>query len=365
MTTADDDARAVAGAWDEFCDTLREAGRTVLERSAPPPGGPRSGAPGTAPPSADGYHHLTQLLSLGIDLFLARADADFPELTTVIDPTRKWALDNPVSHYDRAPIAGDGTYRVTGHRGTSRLLLFDVNAGMTGTRRTRRQLAHLTSEDLEVAPDGTFELVLGGEPRDGNWLPLDADLTPFDFGLIIRQYFVDREHEVPATYSIERIDGPDRPSPRRPEDVARGLREAAAFVRDSVEYWASVTDALAQAPNQLLPAKATSSIHSGANPDNAYYGGYWSLAADEALVIDVEPAPRAEFWNFYISDAWWVTPDERHHRSNIDSSTAEVASDGSLRLVLAEGHLGVANQVEGSAGSGGSGGGGGGTGGRA
>jgi hypothetical protein len=335
MSATDDDG-AVAGAWDEFCETLREAGRAVLERGTARP----------APTSADGFHHLTQLLSLGIDLFLARADADFPEFTTVITPTRKWALDNPVSHYDRAPVAGGSTYRVTGHRGTARLLLFDVNAGLTGTRRTRRQLAHLTSEELEVAPDGTFELVLGGEPRPGNWLPLDDGLSPYDFGLIIRQYFVDGERESPATFSIERVDGPARPSPRRPADVARGLREAANFVRDSVEYWGSVTDELAQAPNQLLPAKASSSIHSGANPDNVYYGGYWNLAADEALVIDVEPAPRAEFWNFYVSDAWWVTPDERHHRANIDSSTAEVGGDGALRLVLADGDLGVANQVE-------------------
>ncbi|TML09126.1 MAG: DUF1214 domain-containing protein [Actinobacteria bacterium] len=336
MNPADVDAAALAAAWEDFCTTLREAGRTIL----------RPEAPQSSEVYADGFLHLTQLLSLGIDFFVANADGDFPQFNAVITPTRKWALDNPDSLYDRAPVTGTNTYRIAGQRGSTRLMLFDVNEGMTGSTRTRRQRGHLTSRDLEIEDDGTFEIIVSADEQDGNWLPLDRSMTPFDFGLIIRQYFADEANETPATYTIECVDGPKAPSRRSPAHVARGLHEAAGFVRDSVDYWAMVGDELAKAPNQLLDADPQSTVHAGANPDNAYRGGMWRLQADEALVIDIRPAPKADFWNFYICNYWWEDIDDRHHRMNVNSSNANLEADGSLRIVISEKDLGYRNHLE-------------------
>ena len=121
---------------------------------------------------------------------MLNADPDQPELTRVVTPTRAWALDNPDSRYDRAPVSGDRTYRITGH-GSAALVLFDVNTGMLGSRTRARRQATSPAVTWRSRMDGSFEITIGGEEREGNWLVLGPDTTPFDFGLVIRQYFAD------------------------------------------------------------------------------------------------------------------------------------------------------------------------------
>jgi hypothetical protein len=331
----DDDG--LAAAWDEFCDTLRAAGSSVLGQKAPSSEATR----------ADGFAHLAQLLTLGLDFFVLNADADFPEFTRVITPTRKWALDNPDSQYDRAPVRSDNTYRISGNAGSAALMLFDINTGMLGSQtKARRQAAHLTSRDIDIEPDGTFEVIVGGEARRRNWLELEEGLSPSDFGLVLRQYFADRSTEKPATYSIERVGPALVRGPRSAADVQSGLRQSAAFARDMIEYWARVGSDFEATPNQLISQRGSRVDGTGANPDNAYWWGLWRLAPDQALVIECDPMPGAEFWNFYASNIWWEDLDERSHRMTVNSSNARPEDDGTLKLVLAERDPGFGNWLQ-------------------
>jgi hypothetical protein len=332
----DDDDRLVK-AWDDFCDTLRAAGASVLAQKTPTSGSTR----------ADGFAHLAQLLSLGLDFFVLNADGDLPEFTRVITPTRKWALDNPDSQYDRAPMQGGNAYRISGTAGTAALMLFDINTGMLGsTTKARRQAGHLTSRDIDIEPDGSFEIVVGGEPSERNWLPLDADIAPADFGLVIRQYFADPAVERPGSYSIERIGGGPVRGPRSAAEVAGGLRQTAEFARDMVEYWARVGRDFEATPNQLVSQRGSRVDGTGANPDNAYWWGLWRLEEGQALVIECDPMPAAEFWNFYVSNIWWEDLNERSHRMKVNSSDATAEVDGTLKIVLAETDPGFGNWVQ-------------------
>jgi hypothetical protein len=329
--------RALTTAWNDFCDTLKAAGSQVL----------RQDTPGSATTRADGYTHLAQLLSLALDFFVLNANPDLPEFTRVITPTRKWALDNPDSQYDRAPVSSGRNYRIKGQLGTSALLLFDINTGMLGSStKQRRQAAHLTSRDLDVDADGTFEILVGGEPRSRNWLALPEDTSPSDFGLVVRQYFADRSLEVPATYSIELIGDAGPGGPRAATDVARGLREAGTFARDMVQYWAAVGNDLESTPNQLVSQTGSRVDGTGANPDNSYLWGLWRLQPGEALVIDVDPLPDAEFWNFYASNIWWEDLEERSRPMKVNSANAKSEDDGSLKIVLAATDPGYGNWVQ-------------------
>ncbi len=67
--------------------------------------------------------------------------------------------------------------------------------------------ANLFGHQIETAPDGSFELQLGGPQRGANWLPT----TPGSRKLFIRQGF-DRWDETPARLTIERV-GMDAPRP--------------------------------------------------------------------------------------------------------------------------------------------------------
>jgi hypothetical protein len=324
-------------AWDDFCGTLRAAGASVLDQKTA----------GSKATRADGFAHLAQLLSLGLDFFVLNADTDFPEFTRVITPTRKWALDNPDSQYDRAPVRSGNTYRISGKVGTAALMLFDINTGMLGSQtKARRQAAHLTSRDIDIEPDGTFEIIVGGEARERNWLALEADMSSADFGLVVRQYFADRGVEEPATYSIERIGAALVGGPRSASPVADGLRQSAGFARDMVEYWSRVGNDFEATPNQLISQRGSRVDGTGANPDNSYWWGLWRLASRQALVIECNPMPEAEFWNFYASNIWWEDLNERSHRMTVNSSNAQAENDGTLKIVLAERDPGFGNWLQ-------------------
>ena len=52
-----------------------------------------------------------------------------------------------------------------------------------------RNFAAMSAEELEIEPDGTFEILVSAEQQRGNWLPLHPDATQ----IVIRQYFYDWE----------------------------------------------------------------------------------------------------------------------------------------------------------------------------
>jgi hypothetical protein len=333
MTSSpESDTDLLATAWDTFCAALRSAGAFVL------------GQDGSA--RADGLAHVSQLLSLGLDFFVLNADPEVPEFTQVVTPTRKWALDNPDSLYHRAPVSGQASYRINGHIGSAALLLFDINRGILGSKtRPRYQGGHLTSRELQIDEDGRFEITVCSEKRDGNWLELDPDISPYDFGLVVRQYFTDPSNQAPATLQIERLGEPRASGLRHPDTVATGLRETASFVVDMLQYWASIATDLKSAPNQLLSQLGSRVDGTGANPDNAYFWGFWRLQPGQTLVIRADPAPSADLWNFYVSNVWWEDIDERSFPMKVNSHGATLDEQGGLTMVLGDHDPGYGNFV--------------------
>ena len=103
MTTLTDAGRA----WRELLDLLREADQTFLE-------GPRAELDALG--VAEGYRHLSHLLSYAFDLYL-EADPERPVFTALAGPTRKILGDNVDSRYFFAPLRGDRRYRIRGRHG--------------------------------------------------------------------------------------------------------------------------------------------------------------------------------------------------------------------------------------------------------
>ena len=70
-------------------------------------------------------------------------------------------------------------------------------------------------------------------------------------------------------------------------------------------------------------------------PNIVYYHGYFELADDEALVIDVTP-PECEYWNFQLNNHWMESLDYRYSRDRAEPASARSARpDGSVRVVVA------------------------------
>ena len=107
MTEAE--KRVVDGtAWDEFCDSLKAAGKIIQSEKAPK----------NTFNQAEGYRYLSRLLRGGLESFLEHRDPLFPVLRSGAHETSKLGADNPDNRYESASINPNYDYKISGTRGT-------------------------------------------------------------------------------------------------------------------------------------------------------------------------------------------------------------------------------------------------------
>ena len=309
-------------AWNEFCDALRAAGAIVLdpERS---PQGPLD--------RAEGFRYLTRLLRAGLETFVEDADANAPELLRTCHATVKMGADNPDNLYQNAPIHAKHDYRIFGTRGSVHYLGFGTQEGNYGATGALATSGYLDDSQLQVGADGRVEITVSATPKPGNWLPMSEKSRT----LVVRQTFLDRRHERPAELRIQRLgEGGHTPRPLTPEALARGLDASTRFVHGCARLFNQWSNDFATRPNQLPRFDEKIATAAGGVPHIAYYHGYWKLAPDEALVIDVTP-PACDYWNFQLNNHWMESLDYRYFSVAVNKHEARVRPDGSVRVIVA------------------------------
>ncbi len=331
--TDEDVARRLADGslWEEFCEILKSAGQVVL----------RERSPNDPFDQAEGYRYLTRLMRLAFEKFVEHNDPTTPRFYRLSHETAKIGCDNPDSFYQNCRISGEYDYRLWGNRGTVSYLGFGTYYGHYGSSARSGCSGYLEASDLDVAPDGTFEIVLSTEEKPGNWLPMQPDTSM----LIVRQNFLDRASERPAELSIERIGAAGPPAPLDPAEFVVNLLDSARFVEGTARLFADWAEGFMERTNELvaLDPKVTGGAHG--DPNIFFYMGYWSLEPDQALVIEATP-PECEYWNFQLNNHWMESLDYRYHAIHYNKHTTTYEPDGSFRLVVAARDPGAANWVD-------------------
>lgn len=317
--------------WEEFCDTLKSAGRTILAENSPDDPLDR----------AEGFRYLSRLTRAALETFVECADPRAPVLHRPVHETVKIGADNPDNYYQHASISGRYEYRIRGRRGTIHYLDFATQTRGVASSGNSRQSGHLDASDCEIAPDGSFEVLLSCEPKPGNWLPMTPDTT----ALIVRQTFLDREREKPAELRIERIGGDGKPTPLTPEALDAGLRSAAGLVVGCAALFSGWAQGFQKHTNELPRFDDAISMGAGGDPNICYYHSYWKLGPEEALLIEVKP-PECKSWNFQLDNHWMESLDYRYHRIHVNKHTARYRDDGSVRIVVAHRDPGVENWID-------------------
>jgi hypothetical protein len=324
--------RLIAGeSWTEFCRTLEQAAGVVLHGSRPDDPLDR----------AEGFRYLARLTRAALETFLEYDDPLAPVLFRPVHETIKMGADHPDNRYLWASIRGDLEYRIRGRRNTVHYLGFGSYAGTYGSGGRSGQTGYLEGADLEIDPDGTFEIAVSAEPRPGNRLPMAPDTS----SLIVRQTFLDRANERAADLTIERIGGGGRTSPVTPARIGRGLESAGRLVFGASMMFTSWMQRFAERPNELPRFDPEVSLGAHGDPNIVYYHGYWSLAPDEALVVEADP-PACRHWNFQLNNVWMESLDYVHHRIAVNKHEAVYRPDGTVRIVVAHEDPGVENWLE-------------------
>ena len=117
---------------------------------------------------------------------------------------------------------------------------------------------------------------------------------------------------------------------------------AADFVVNTSALFANWARLFMTHPNEVRDWGQDMFIKAGGDPAIFYVHGYWKLAPDQALVLDV-PEPEAEHWNIQINNWWMESLDYRYHPICVNKHSAVRNPDGSLTFVLAHRDPGFGN----------------------
>ena len=329
------DKRVTSGqSWNEFCDSLKAAGAALNF-----PGAPRDPFS-----QAEGYRYLSRLTRAGLTAFVEHADPNAPVLHRVVDETTKLGADNPDNFYLTAALDGNYEYKITARRNDIAYLSFGTQSGNYGQGGGLPPTGYIESDEIDMDPDGGFELVLSSTPQISNWLPM----TPETGTLVVRQTFGDRTTETPADLSIERINCPDderRPSHLTARTLDEGLKKAGALVMGAPLLFAKWARDFSKHSNELPMFDPDVSLAAGGDPNITYYHSHWALAPDEALLIEAKP-PECEHWNFQLNNYWMESLDYRHFTIHTNKHLAHYEADGSVCLIVAHEDPGLPNWLD-------------------
>ncbi|MCA9630485.1 MAG: DUF1214 domain-containing protein [Myxococcales bacterium] len=331
-TPEESEQRVEAGTtWEEFCDQLKLAGSIIT----------RDSSPSGALDRSEGFRYLSRMLRAALETFVENSDPMAPSLGRVVHETAKMGADNPDNRYYNAPLRGDQEYLIRGNRGSVHYLAFATQVGHYGRGGGMPPTGFIEAKDLQLDPDGGFELVISKQRHAGNWLPMSDETGT----LIIRQTFLDREHEVPAELHLELLNQPPAPGQLTPQRIDQGLGQSSALVLGAAALFASWAEGFQAHTNQLPEFSAETSRAFGGDPNITYYHSYWRLDPDQALVIET-PVPACDAWNFQLNNHWMESLDYRYFTIHVNKHTARYRADGSVRIVVAHRDPGVPNWID-------------------
>jgi hypothetical protein len=313
-------------AWARFTQRIGQVGARI---QAPQ-------VPDSALHRTDGYRYLATIVRNALDVAIEGSDTDRPRFDWA---TRrlKFGMDCPDALYGGARVDEAATYRIRGRRGSVRFVGITVTQGV-------RSLHAIDVDDLEIAPDGSFEAIASATEHAGNWIPL----LPGADNLQVRQFFYDWDREVPASLSIERIDDGPRRRPASdldPETFARRLDAAATHVEAGLDLWMNVGIAKRNGELNIFPKGEFGGPENGAQDHQQAGIGYFKLAEDEALLIEVT-VPKAKYWSFDLGNFWMESLDYANRQTSLNGHQARLDSDGVFRAVIAHRDPGIPNWLD-------------------
>ncbi|TCN55685.1 hypothetical protein EV641_10331 [Rhodococcus sp. SMB37] len=288
----------------------------------------------------EGYEYLAGGISACVHAAFAHSSTH-PTFITGTGPYAKMGLDNPDTLYWGAAVRDHAEYLVTGRRGTTCDLSFQVMAGNYTDANVPGNVTAFDDRALTIADDGTFEVRFGPGPADParNYF----HLSPGSSQLVVREVYSDWIQRR-GSLRIDRLDtlGTPAPAPTR-DDVTRRYERAARALVSRVKTWL-------QFPQWFyldLPVNTlTEPRRTPGGLDTQYSSvGHFELSDDDAMVITL-PASDAPYLGFQLGSLWYVSLDYTGHQTSLNNSQAQVDPDGNVRIVVSNRNPGVTNWVE-------------------
>lgn len=251
---------------------------------------------------------------------------------------------NPDYIYNSTQVDPEGTYRISGYRGTNRFVDIQqqrtrILPGLDNMKGTK-QVNDI--DDLHQDADGYFSVILSGKRPDGHagdWWLLDPDTHQ----LMLRQCSTDWRREIDARIAIERL---DPVAPASIEEKAQRFSELPQWIEGMLGTMMELTQWYrAHHPTNGLELSRKITQIGGLN-NQFYYDGIYQIEDDEALVVETSLPRECRYWQMLVADDRFCTVDWFNRQSSLNDKTARLDSDGKLRTVISRQDPGVPNWLD-------------------
>jgi len=288
---------------------------------------------------AEGYDYLAGSIRAAVQLAWAY-ERDFPFFVQSTGPYTKMGLDNPDTLYFHAYLRPDAEYVVTGTRGSTRDLSFQVLNGDYSPAEVPDSEAAFDDRALDIAADGSFELRLGPGPAGRNYVSLAPDSAI----LVAREVYGDWSSERPGKLRIQRTDRIGAAPPAiTTELMTKRYQVAGKILVSRLKTFLAFPEwfYLNLPVNTLTEPRTTP----GGLTTQFSSVGHYDLADTEAMIITV-PKSDAPYQGFQLGSMWYLSLDYINHQTSLNAEQSHVDPDGMIRLVVSERDPGVANWIE-------------------
>lgn len=320
----------LSAAFDELVSTLRAVEADIR----------RSPSFGDEAEQVGGYRHILRSIAKGLEAETLQ-DPDYPYFR-ILDWWLREGGDNPDQRYAFTPIRGGETYRVWGELGSAARVEFQIYAGRpwdgSGT-----SAGYLAFEDIDIAPDGSFEIWVSADARSGNWLSNPAEGTT----LFARHIYADWSDEQTGDVHIDRVgyEGKRRP-PESADELADRIRAAAVMFGTTARTWPAFVAKRyvnAQEPNSVAAPYDTYAL--GGAKGRWMSGGHFVLEKGQALLMRI-PKTRAQYQAIQLADMWLASLEHGNQVSSLSSKQSILAPDDAYYYVISREDPGYANWLD-------------------
>ena len=300
--------------------------------------------PGDPEYRADVYRQIMMQLSYGYFAFF-HADAEHPDWAPLWNPV--YTLQpNPDDIYLYCPISSEYRYRITGNRGTARMVTLDTQLSLSGlpweNDVTGAYYHDIDDGDLEIDANGDFELLLSAERpagHSGNWLKIERGARV----LMTRYRSYDWESEIDPVMSIECLNPTGRKQRLSPAEILERIDHMARMPERCMKLFYGMQNAVKASVgvNVFEPVR-----YGGALSRQVYLPAVFEFEDDEALVLETELPAKRRYWNFQLNDPYFNAIEYVYRLSSTNGHFAQVSSDGKFRAVISLEDPGVPNWLD-------------------
>ena len=255
-------------------------------------------------------------------------DRDHPFLQSGTGPFTKMGLDNPDTLYFGTRVQAGRDYVVTGTRGTTTDLSFQLLGGEYTDAAVPDSETAFDDRQLDVGADGEFQ-----------WR-----FTPkTNAQLVIREVYNDWSAQR-GKVAIARVDtAGTAPPPLNNELIEKRFAVAGKQLVQRIKTWLQFPQWFYM--NIPVNTMVAPRLTPGGLATQYSSAGHFELTPDQALVITL-PATDAPYLGFQLGSLWYVSLDYINHQSSLNGTQAQVDADGKIRIVVADRNPGVTNWVE-------------------